>query len=596
MALHSLMPFQRIVQRTYVTTEHADQSADDAARRGFIAPVAFASLLFVANHLYLLSAWLRPPAGTHPMFVVRDPDIAQHITWMSAMREHWLIPDFHAPFATVPGLFSPLMLVLGRIAAVGLDPGFVYACAEFVVYIVGGYALFACFGVFLESKLQAYAAAISVFCSLSVMDFIHSLKILTTGVWKTVGPISVMERDGLIQSGPLTIGVGTVLVLLAMALVGSYIQRGRKIFLVSASLIAALSALLHPFEAFAIIAGSALSLAILRWPHWALALREAAVISTPASLLLGLYAFFSLRTGWMLEITRRNQVPLLDFGMVWSRFSAMFHIRRPIPNLAGSSVVLNSTNEGLIALASIPMILAVLLLLLRAPMKRSLDVVLQCWFVATLAILAAPKMPHRMHLWDGMAVITSLLLVRQFFTIPNLTAWFARQRVVLVACGAVIVTLSGATQALHRSMMFASGNTLSGPCSAVALDEEFASIAWLRQHASPEDLVLSPPASAGWIATVPIHTFAGHWLFSFDYATQVRLADRFYAGTMSADEVSTLLAEYGIKYVLMPRMSPARRVLDDHARLANVGTWAIYVYPQNHMQPYSERAFSHLVH
>jgi hypothetical protein len=181
-------------------------------------------------------------------------------------------------------------------------------------------------------------------------------------------------------------------------------------------------------------------------------------------------------------------------------------------------------------------------------------------------------------------------------TLPDLKTRFARHRMAFVACGAAIAALSVATHALHRYTMFTTGNTVAAASSALAFNEELAGVTWLRQHASSDDLVLSPPASAGWIATVPIHSFAGHWLFSFDYATQVRLADAFYAGRMGADEAGSFLAAYGIKYVLTPPTSPVRKVLDDQSRVATAGTWSIYAYPRNHMQPYSERAISGLWH
>jgi hypothetical protein len=519
----------------------------------WIAPLVFACLLFLVNHLDLLRAWLQPPAGTHPMFVARDPDIAQHLTWMNGLRDHWLLPDYHAAVTTSPALFVPLMIVLGHIAGIGLDAALLYTVAQFFVYLAGSFALFACGRVFLTSRLQMLAVLAGIFCVIPLGDFGRLVKIAAAGALRTESAIGVLERDGWILPGPLAQGFGTVSVIVALALVGAYIQNGRIIALIAAGMASGISALLHPFEALAIMAGATTSLVCLRWPRWRTAFREALAICAPVVAALSLYAWFSFRTPWVAEIARRNRFDLLDPVRLLYRL-------------------------GLPALA------ALAILVIAPRMKRPSDVLLQCWFAATLAALMVPGVPFRLHLTDGLAVVTVLLAVRQFSTVPPLEKWIAGHRRLALAVGAAVLTVSFTTQALHRVVLFQTGNWLTG---AVARDEEILTIDWLRRHARPEELVLAPPDSAAWLATVPIHSFAGHWLFSFDYAAQEQLAEAFYDGRMGAEESKAFLRRYGINYVAVPAASSVRQFLDPRQEAAQILTWTLYYFPGHHMAPYT---------
>src|SRR5580658_2919239 len=80
-----------------------------------------ALLLFGVNNLNLIRAWSHPPDGGEPVYITRDVDVAQHLTMVNYMRDHWLAPDFAAPVVTRPGLFSPLMWIVGHAARLGID-------------------------------------------------------------------------------------------------------------------------------------------------------------------------------------------------------------------------------------------------------------------------------------------------------------------------------------------------------------------------------------------------------------------------------------------------------------------------------------------
>jgi hypothetical protein len=230
----------------------------------------------------------------------------------------------------------------------------------------------------------------------------------------------------------------------------------------------------------------------------------------------------------------------------------------------------------------LPATAALLILIIGPRMRRPTDVILQCWFVATLVAMMLPKLPFRIHLIDGLAVVTALLLVRQLSTSP-FPDWGLRRRGLALAIGGAVAFVSLTIQIVDRYITFKTGNRFDG---AVARDEEMLTVNWLRQHARPEELVLAPLDSAGWIATVPVHSFASHWLASLDYSAQNELAEAFYAGKMQAGETDVFLKRYGINYVAVPDTSAVGQVLDQRHEVARIRTWTLYYFPENHMALY----------
>jgi hypothetical protein len=512
-----------------------------------IAPLLCACLLFWVNSLDVFRGWIQPPAGHSPLFVPRDTDIAQHLTWMAGLHDRWLIPDFHAPYVTAPGMVAPLMTLLGRIAALGFNPALVYTAAQFAFYVLGAYAALYCFRVFLTSRRQVYAALICAFCMVGTGDFGRLARIVSSGAI-TQTAIGGLEPDGFLIRGALSLTIGTVSVILAVALLGAYVTSGRKVLLYGVALVATISALFHPFEVIAIMLGTVFSLLVLRWPRWFAGLRESLVVCAPAVAALIPYAYASLRVDWVGELAKLN---------------------RPEP--------LNPAR--LLYRLGVPAVLAVVLMAVGPRMHRRTDVLLKCWFGASFVALMLPYVPFRFHLTDGLAFITSLLVVRQVSTI-SAQHWPRRYRVAISFVGATIIVASIAIHVLHRYVAWRQYD-------ATAPEEEVLTVNWLRQHARPEELVLAPPESAPWIATTPIHTFASHWLSSFDYWSQLHLAQSFYSGGMNSVQAQAFLSSRGINFVVVPAASSAARLLDRAREVTRIRTWVIYYFPENHMPPYT---------
>src|SRR6266446_7154036 len=97
------------------------------------------SLAFGLSNTAVWSAWLRPPGGYEPLFLVRSHDMAEYVTYLTlAGGPDWLLPDLHAPWALRGGSFHPLMLVPGRIGHwLGLSPAFTFQ-AMFYLFCLAG--------------------------------------------------------------------------------------------------------------------------------------------------------------------------------------------------------------------------------------------------------------------------------------------------------------------------------------------------------------------------------------------------------------------------------------------------------------------------
>jgi hypothetical protein len=534
--------------------DHVETLSVDASwRSSFISsawtPLLFAIILFAANNVNLLRAWLAPPPGWKPMFVIRDPDIAQHLTWIAWMRDHWLAPDFHAPFITRPGLFSPLMLSVATIARPGIDPALVYVVAVFLTTIAASYALFSCLRIFTTSLRQAYAVLMGVFCVAPIRGY--------TGLVRFVagGPHLMLDHgtDGFLLGSQLTCAVGTAGVLITLALLGAYVRSGKRVPLIGAGATTGIFAFLHPFEVFAIMTGATFAFLCLRWPRVKPAIREALFICVPGIAGVLPYAWLSRHVDWIGRAARMNSP---DIG-----------------NL-----------RGLLALLGVPAVIALAILITGPRLRKPTDILLQCWFAATIFVFNVPGLPYRNHFVDGLGVVTALLVIRQFSTVEWLRRLQQRHRSAVMAAAGILLALGIGVHAAYRYALFAEGNQIAG---SVAPPEETGTIAWLREHAKPEELALVPPQSAPWVATIPMHSFASHWLFSLDYQAQLDLSREFYSGAMGEEGSRAFLRRYGINYVAVPMQSPAVQALDVRNRVSQIGSWYLYYFPENRMQRYA---------
>jgi hypothetical protein len=191
-------------------------------------------------------------------------------------------------------------------------------------------------------------------------------------------------------------------------------------------------------------------------------------------------------------------------------------------------------------------------------------------------------------MFNGFAYVISVLAVRIVFQSPQLQSlWKRRSRIVtgVIASWCFLCLLGYAT--LYRQI-FRDGNNATGNLllNTVVSVDELQMIAWMRDHISREDLVLSPTDQAAWFATVPTHSFGSHDYLSMSFADQVAFADNFYKGSLPPQQVERTLTDYGVRWVVVPSSSTAKGYFKDRTAVFTSGALSLYQRPDAEMKPY----------
>jgi hypothetical protein len=267
------------------------------------------------------------------------------------------------------------------------------------------------------------------------------------------------------------------------------------------------------------------------------------------------YVYFSLTVPWMRQVTAQNIYRLPD----------LLH---------------------LLGILGIPTAFVLVNLVIGPRLRARSDVVLQCWFAATLMVMHIPRLPWALHGADGFGLITALLAVRQISQVPYLRSWVAlRPRLAIVAAVAVVAPATF----VHAGVRYAVFRDALKPespygMSAVSRQAEHDLIRWFRRHGSVRDLVIVPNQETSWmLTTAPVHTIASHWLYSGNYGQQSKLRDNFYSGDWTDETARDFLRQYGINYVVVPEGSPVHRVLSAYPKAAHFPPLTLYHLPENHM-------------
>src|SRR5437879_3946512 len=183
------------------------------------------SFLFGLSNTAVWSAWLQPPAGYEPLFLIRSHDMAEYATYMTLGGDRtWLTPDLHAPWTLQGGFFHPLMLVPGRIGHwLGLSPAFTFQATFYLFCIAGVWTLLYAMDFFLPTARQrwwsfaAVAAAVPLFLLAIVIKPLLPLR----AEFYALGMIQFAynSSDGLFRGGlsnSFTNTCGTIAILLAL--------------------------------------------------------------------------------------------------------------------------------------------------------------------------------------------------------------------------------------------------------------------------------------------------------------------------------------------------------------------------------------------
>ncbi|MGA3190453.1 MAG: hypothetical protein ABSF22_25395 [Bryobacteraceae bacterium] len=523
-----------------------------------LAAIGLGTILFLVNHAGVIAGVLHPPPGYEPLWFTRDLDIAQYLTWMALAKDHWLLPDYHAPWRTEGALFQPLFEMVGRS---GLPVRVAYYLFDILCYWAASLGLIEAARVFCKTRRQMFYAALMVLCAvpLKLLGYVLAQALhwpdavrlyLGAGLIEYVLNTSDgLARGGLSNSPTLTFG--TAIMLFSFVNLAKFVATERRANYYWLAGLVFFGALLHPFEIFVIVVAAVWPLlTIRRW--W-----ESAALFVAAGVGMIPYLVQSVRSDWV-----RDASDLAQWKM--------------------------GTPVYVLVVYGMPAILLCWLLLVRFKMERPEDQVLESWFLTTMFLPLIPALPGAMHLFDGFVYCTAILLVRKAQQDKLLSRLFQQRPRIMR--GMLTATACASLVALFvaYSQIYEDGKSADpGLLSAVAPKAEVAMIEWMKDNLPHGDdrLVLAPGDMAPWVAGIPMPSLGSHYLFSITYDAQCELAARFYQGQ---DVRRELLDSYGVSYVVVPQAST---VLMDGAELLHTeGNLKLYLIPGQTMKPYPSSA------
>jgi hypothetical protein len=546
---------------------------DPAQVRRFVrvfGPFILATFLLVLNHSGTFAGLLYPPPGYVPNLMPLNTDLNQYLTWLHAFQNTAVIPDYHAPWLTEPALFNPALWLVSH-AALGLhiDTRAAYYLFQYLLYLFAAYSLFFAIRAFTETEAQAGAAFIAAVLAIPLPALLAlPWWVVPTRVWSPLptlpgfGDFVWMSSDGFFHGigGSALVTLGTATMLLAFGLLAKYLRTGRRRFLVSAVGVTCLSAFVHPFEVCIIASAGSLAL-ILRDPaKWRRGIREAFFLGTAGLIGILPYVVTTLRHPWL---RAAGKIPS------WVPYAP----------------------PRLLVMLGLPMLLALALSLLKPRLPAGTDLLLLLWVLCTLIGLYVPGLPDVQHFLDGVLYAGALLLIRQAVRhrlYQRIRASFPRAA---GAAFAVLCLFSIAPYFIYSLQGFVDGHSVAPVrlASTVISADEASAVSWMQTHARPEDLVLAPVASAPLFATPPMHSFASHQIFSLTFDEQFRFSDAFFTARLSQDVARDALADYGVRYVVVPVGNAAIAYVQNAVPRAQIGSFAIFEFPDHRMKTYAAR-------
>jgi hypothetical protein len=538
--------------------------------RWILPSVAIAAFLFILNHTAVISGALAPPPGYVSQYVLRNTDMTVYLNSMQAGKHVWFPPNFSAPWLTPDELFTPILTLIGRLSnfmpwSVLID----YYVLHFLATVGATLLLIAALRYFVPAGRQRIAVIAVIFCSVPFLSIWYTIA-KAIGASPGLSSLGLIEytyttADGLVRGGSsnsITLTFGTAVVLGAVLLLAKRIETGGTGWLWAVAALNFVSAFFHPFE-FAVITGTGcllFGLEGLRTRNWSRAIHHSLLLIAAGTLGLSPYLIQLARVGWLRDMSAA------DPGMVMNVASVL-------------------------RMWGMPAFLTVYALLMRFRPRTPRDEVLAAWcLVAVLLLFAHPPSPF--HLLDGFTYINAMLLVRIGASDPKARTLLQRNRRPLLACCYVWILLCTGVQATTLIQLARDGRSADPDVliSSVAPESEQALRQWLQLHANSDDVVLAPGLMSAWLTTIPMHGFAAQDNFSISYGQQFKQSTSFYAGEWSPEHANEFLHHYGIRWVVVPAKSSAKRYLEERIPAASFGDLALYRLPENHTLQYPGRA------
>lgn len=351
---------------------------------------------------------------------------------------------------------------------------------------------------------------------------LDSLNLVKAG--QLIGRLNGAPADGFLQgvSASLTVTLGTTGVLLALLLIGRYLEHRSTRDLWGAAMANGLLTLFHPFEFTTLLPASVLAMWYAAGSLNAKLIRDCVILGAPSM-------------GAVLLYVGGTASPWLAVATDLNRFEQPFTLYR-------------------LMLLGLPLLLIVAAMLItpRAIHNRK-DVLLNIHLAVVMIVFFLPFAP-----WprlSGVYYVAAIVGVHRWQDVySNWVPPSMRKLVTAGACGILALALTAHVYFRYASFQLGlQATTTPDSVSAVRLVEERTVHAWLaKQSQVDRQLVLAPHEYAAWFATIPMHSFGSHFLFSLTYVTQRAQADGFFAGALTPAEAQRLLSVYGVHWILIP--------------------------------------------
>ncbi|HZU23893.1 MAG TPA: hypothetical protein VFA04_00125 [Bryobacteraceae bacterium] len=514
-------------------------------------------VIFAIQHVAVLAGMVRTPRGFAPALMLREQDICQYFTWIALGQKHWLLPDYHAPWITTPALLQPLFLVEARtVSLLGANPLAVYYFFSFLLLWLAVWSFAFTLRTFCPTKAQRAAAVALLVCCLPIPLFIP--RFTTFGIFQ----YAYLTADGLTRGGIMTsptLSLGTAIALLGMSSLARFLRGRERRDLLTFQAIVLVGAFFHPFEPILLATVGAAAFLLHRDGEsiGAAAMKGAAALGLVFAGMAP-HLWLSYRTPWLRAVAQTGHSTSTQ-SILWT------------PQVFG-----------------VPAMAVIYFLLLRWRRPLRSDAVLQFWFIAAPLLALVPQMPLAVHLFDGYACCTTMLLVR-YAVDDKLLTWLHARRPNLMRAG--FATWVAASACIVAAILVRIGVEARAPepspfpRTIISYDERRV-LAWIQSHAAENDLAMAPLETAYSIAALPMHAFASHYNFSIDFGVQREEQERFTSNRMSGAEQTQFLTKYGIRYlILSPAQSRPDSVRSAIER-ADFGGWRIFEFPGNRMVDY----------
>jgi hypothetical protein len=503
-------------------------------------------VLVLTSLPYLYGYLSSPPDREFMGLMLNIPDHGQYLSWWWAFQDSMLVSNKLTPEPNEPIFFNLLWWTLARVSRwTGLGYAPVYQVFR---WIAGGLFLWAVYRLiaeFLPEVRQRRTAFLLVTFSSGLGWVLVVLKYtLTRG--ELLYPLDVYIAEGnsfLCILGYPHFTLALAFITLILELVWRLWREGRTKCMVSAGVLALLLGWTHAYDLL-IVYGVMATFALFVW------LRRRAF---PWRLFWGGVVIFALScSGAVYSVILTTVDPL------WEEVLAQF----------ANAGVYTPSPPHLVILFGFPLILAIVTWIGLAWRKRwsEENLFIMGWFLAGAVLNYIPT-DFQIHMLNSWQVPMMLLVTKGVyaFIAPVLAEWKLGIRFPGFRVGDRVKYLALVLVVLPTNVYLWTWRFVDLARHDYPFylhQDDVAALDWLREHTSPEDVVLCSLTVGQYVPGISGNTaFLAHWAQTVDfYDKQDRVARFFSADTLDEERAETLHS-FGVDYVLH---GPAERKLGDY--------------------------------